>query len=243
MAIPISKPAIVEVAPPNVGSTVPAYVRSEILLDTSRLGDNIREEWEALRTDDVVFLLAVRPEMPATALLTKTTSEVGLLNVRAAEIVQVLDERGRPIRETAVDQTMGFKRRNRTLRLIVNIDASSYKSDLDNLKKGMPDVYSQINVVARRKGRENNFKSILETLQKLTATTPNLPSWLQDVFLGYGDPSSAHADKVRSVDYRDTFLDWDHLVKSFPDYSLEPTGEAASSGPPYVLDLAEEKVE
>lgn len=48
-----------------------------------------------------------------------------------------------------------------------------------------------------------------------------VPDWLQQVFLGYGDPGSAHYSKlpnrVKEINFRDTFLDWDHLRESFPD--------------------------
>lgn len=47
-----------------------------------------------------------------------------------------------------------------------------------------------------------------------------VPDWLQKVFLGYGDPASAHYKNMRSyakeMNFRDTFLDWDHVVESFP---------------------------
>lgn len=241
MAIPIAKPAIIEVAPPNVGETVPAYVRSEVTLNVSRLGDFIRREWESLRSGDVIFLLGVQAETPATSLLTKTPSKVGLVHIRTAEVVRVLDEKGRPLREDDQEQKSGFKRYNKFLRLILNIDATSYQADVDNLRKGGVDVYSRINLIARRKGRENNFKSVLESMQALTTANPSLPSWLQDVFLGYGDPTSANyaalENKIKSVDFRDTFLDWQHLIESFPDHSIETADKAEIPRPPYVLEM------
>ncbi|KAI5306968.1 hypothetical protein KEM56_006042 [Ascosphaera pollenicola] len=242
MAIPIAKPAIIEVAPPNVGSTIPAYVRSEVTFNVSRLGDHIRREWESLHSGDVIFLLGVQAETPATSFLTKTPGRVGLVHIRTAEVVRVLDEKGRPLRENEEpEQKTGFKRSSRFLRLILNIDAASYQADVDNLRKGGVDVYNRINLIARRRGRENNFKSVLESMQALTTANPNLPSWLQDVFLGYGDPTSAHyaslENKIKSLDFRDTFLDWQHLTESFPDYSIETADKAEISGPPFVLEM------
>ncbi|PGH11437.1 hypothetical protein AJ80_07116 [Polytolypa hystricis UAMH7299] len=246
MAIPISKPAMIEVAPAKVGDIKPAYVRAEITLDVSRLGDGIRRQWESLRPDDVVFLLAVQLKKPASISFSSDSSEdVGILHLRTAEIVQILDENGRVLREPQTTEVNGFVPRARSRRLLVNLDAASYKSDMDRLAKGKPDVYSSINVIARRKGRENNFRPILETMKNLTVTDTSLPSWLQEVFLGYGDPASARytelSDKVKSVDFRDTFLDWQHLVESFPGRTIEPAGsEASSFGPPYVLEMFEE---
>ncbi|WEW59376.1 hypothetical protein PRK78_004847 [Emydomyces testavorans] len=248
MAIPISKPAIVEVAPAKVGSTHPAHVRAEILLDVSRLSDTIRREWETLRPDDVVFLLTVGPKSPTSSLEFHPPSkleDIGILHVRCAEIVQILDANGRVLRETQSDQQNGYSRqRPSQRRLRVNLDARSYKADLDSRGEEKLRVYSSLNVVVRRKGRENNFKPILETIQALTIADTKLPSWLQEVFLGYGDPRSASypqlCTKLKSIDYRDTFLDWHHLIESFPGCTIEPAEDTSSSfGPPYVLEMGD----
>ena len=49
MAMPILQPAIVEVAAPKVGTTYPGFVRSEVVLDVSRLNDSMRLGWDSLR--------------------------------------------------------------------------------------------------------------------------------------------------------------------------------------------------
>jgi intron-binding protein aquarius len=81
-------------------------------------------------------------------------------------------------------------------------------------------------------------------MQKLIVSDITLPPWLQDVFLGYGDPAGAQytqlPNKLQSVDFLDTFLDWPHLVESFPGRTIEPSGtETSSFGPPYVLEWVE----
>ncbi|KAL3436340.1 P-loop containing nucleoside triphosphate hydrolase protein [Aspergillus tetrazonus] len=250
MAIPISKPAIIEVAPPKVGSTKPAFVRAEITIEVGRLADHVRTEWDSLRPDDVVFLLAVQPgnkgkygfrdvEAPQTP---------SIVHVRSADIVQVLDENGRPLREPVSGQPNGYRSRPRVRRLLVNLDPAAFKADKDRTSQGKPDIYPLINVVARRKARENNFKSILETMQRLIASDITLPQWIQDIFLGYGDPAGACytelPNRLKSVDFRDTFLDWQHLIESFPGLTIEPSGDATSSfQPPYVLEYVEESAQ
>lgn len=245
MAIPISKPAIIEVAPAKVGSPNPAFVRAEIAIEVGRLADNIRREWETLRPDDVIYLLAVhKPSVAQLGVRDQVPDTPCMTHLRAAEVVQVLDEQGRPLRQPAAGQSNGYHSRPRVRKLLVNLDATVFKADKDRQVHGKPDVYPLINVVARRKARENNFKSVLETMQKLIVSDMTLPSWLQDVFLGYGDPASAQytqlPNKIQSVDFLDTFLDWPHLVESFPGRTIEPSGtETSSFGPPYVLEWAE----
>ncbi|KAJ5580048.1 uncharacterized protein N7459_006033 [Penicillium hispanicum] len=244
MAIPISKPAIVEVAPAKVGSPTPAFVRAEIAIEVGRLADHIRKEWESLRPDDVIYLLAVQSSSPAQLGIRDNTAEgPHLTHLRTAEVVQILDEQGRQLRQPAAGQTNGYHSRPRVRRFLVNLDATAFKADKERQLQGKPDIYPLINVIARRKGRENNFKSILETMQKLIVSDMTLPSWLQDIFLGYGDPTSAQytqlPNRLPSVDFRDTFLDWSHLVESFPGKTIEPSDtETSSFGPPYVLEYA-----
>ena len=217
--------SILEVGPAKVGYTAPAFVRAEIALDVSRLADSVRKEWEALRPDDVVYLLAVQHSDISRRLTNGHSAEAAapkpsFLFLRTAEIVQLQDENRRPMREMTSNQSNGDGRRPRLRRLIVNLDAAEYKPDLERKIKGNPDVYESINVIVRRKGRENNFKKVLETIQNLALSDVPIPSWLQEVFLGYGDPTSASyaqlSNRLKTVDFRDTFLNWQHLVESFP---------------------------
>jgi intron-binding protein aquarius len=248
MAMPVAKPAIIDVAPPKVGSVTPAYVRAEVALETSRLTDNVRREWEELRPQDVVFLLAIRPSNKPAKTLTggrerNSNADVNISLVRAAEVVQVLEENGRPLRAFTSGQANGsYQNRPRLRRLLLNIDVKAYNSDIAKTGVTNADIYSSINLIVRRKSRANNFKPILETIQSLTLAETSLPAWLQDVFLGYGDPSGANFKQLtsepKSVDFRDTFLDWQHLVDSFPRRSIQSVGgEAGSLNPPYVLEI------
>ena len=70
--------------------------------------------------------------------------------------------------------------------------------------------------------KENNFKAVLETIRDLMNTKCVVPAWIQNILLGYGDPAMAHytrmENQTRNLDFRDTFLDWQHLRASFPDY-------------------------
>ena len=251
MALPITRPAIIEVVHPKVGSKTPAFVRSEIILDVSRLNEGIRTEWDSLRPGDVVFLVAVRASNANMSLPTNGHSareaqdSWDLAHIRAAEIIQVLDDQGRPLRDAPIGGVNGFGPRARQRRLLANIDERAYKVDSERVAKGRSDIYASINAIVRRKGRENNFKPVLESIQSLTKADAALPPWFQDVFLGYGDPHAASfmqlPNKFVSVDYRDTFLSWQHLKDSFPGRTIErQDGQEGALEPPYVLRLLDE---
>ncbi len=208
-----------------MGTEEPNYVKAEIILNDNSLADSVRREWESLRQGDVVYLLAVHPTDDRRSMtnghahLTKS-AHPSLRTLRTAEIVQLLDDRGRSLREVPLDETNGHGGRQRLRRMIVNLDPAEYKLDCDRKAAGKPDAYESINFVVRRKGRENNFSKILKTIQGLALSDVPMPAWLHDVFLGFGDPASATyarlTNRLRAVDFRDTFLNWEHLIQSFP---------------------------
>ncbi|KAK0911983.1 hypothetical protein LTR02_003089 [Friedmanniomyces endolithicus] len=248
MAIPIGKPAVIQTQPPRVGEDVPAEVQVEVSLDVSRLQPGLRREWESLRQDDVVYLLAVHPAETERRLTNGHTfhssaEKVGLKVLRCAEVISVVDENGRMLRrdQDTQDNSDGYGRAKQR-RLLLRLDAASYKTDKEQADAGKGDVYDSINLIVRRKGRENNFKPVLESIRQLTlAQDIPVPAWLQEVFLGFGDPSSASykrlPNRLKSVDYRDTFIDWQHLIESLPGKTVEPDPAVdAIFPPPYVLE-------
>lgn len=243
--------AIVNVSSPHVGEFVPSQVRAEVILDVRRLSDGILREWDSLKPNDVVFLLSVQPPEEKSGASNgyseaQTPDKIGLRHLRVAEVIQVQDEKGKPIRDQRPrndhEDEQDSHRKPRQRRLILKLDPHAYHQDSERISSGKPDIYQSINLVVRRKGRENNFKPILESIKKLTLSDVSIPSWLRDVFLGYGDPSMASyknlSNRLKSIDFQDTFLDWQHLVASFPGRNLEPNDDMeSSSGPPYVLDF------
>lgn len=238
--------SILDVVPPLVGSDVPSAVRAEINIDLRRLSDHVRREWESLRPDDVLFLLAVdaskAKKLANGGAPLNEAEKLGLVSVRAAEIVQIFDDKGRPIRDTQAYFEGNSRGSNRKIQL--RLDPRAYKEDTERKRN----VYEGINLVVRRSGRENNFRPVLESIKDLTLSDVPLAPWLHEVFLGYGDPAGATykqlPNRVKTIDYRDTFLNWQHLVESLPGKIVEPSDDVSGSfGAPYVLETADKPVE
>ncbi|GAW21771.1 hypothetical protein ANO14919_112960 [Xylariales sp. No.14919] len=251
MALPITRPSVLEVTSPLVGDDKPSVVRAEISLDFRRLGDRVRREWDSLRPDDVVFLVAVDAAVQTAVTNGSNNSlteaqKLGLITVRTAEISQILDDKGKSIREPSA--YFNGPNRSPIRRMQLRLDTKKYKEDLEQVSKGKPDVYERINLIVRRSGRENNFKPVLESIRTLALSEVPLASWLHENFLGYGDPAGATykhlPNRVSKIDYKDTFLDWQHLVASLPGKTIEPGFEVTSSfGPPYVLESIDKALE
>jgi intron-binding protein aquarius len=246
MALPIAKPTILEVMPARVGDDKPSTVRAEVTIDLRRLSPHVRKEWESLRPDDVLFLLAVdaskSKQAPGGDTLLSEAERLGLVSVRAAEVIQVLDDRGRAIRDAQAYFDGHSRSDSRKIQL--RLDARAYKEDTEAKRN----VYDGINLLVRRSGRENNFKPVLESIRDLTLSDVPLAPWLHEVFLGYGDPAGATykhlPNRLKKINFRDTFLDWQHLIESLPGRIIEPSDDVSGSfGPPYVLETVEKQAE
>lgn len=113
--------------------------------------------------------------------------------------------------------------------LTVALDPTQYQLDASLSATSAQAIYSSFSLVMRRHAKENNFKAVLESIRDLVAdeeATAAIPAWLHDVILGYGDPADAQYPSMdeaclHTVDFKDTFLDADHLKESFPDYDVE----------------------
>lgn len=249
MAIEIERFNIVEVSKPNLGEDKPSQVKADVTFNIGRYTDSIQNEWDSLRQHDVLFLLTIqahdgtadkyRDDLPFR-------SHFGLKYVRGCEIVEIIGDDGKPIEEVSkpnVEEKTKISGNLRTLRVL--LDPNQYKIDMNmfaNTKE--EDVYETFNVLMRRKPKENNFKAVLETIRALMQSELVVPDWLHNIFLGYGLPGSAHYTMMpnlpKEIDFRDTFLNYDHLIESFPEKKIVPMeGYEAPFSPPYVLQFPE----
>ncbi len=165
----------------------------------------------------------------------------GVQHVRGAEVLELVDEAGQVLNDPMrpLDKGNTAQGTRRTFR--VRLDPAQYHEDM---RRGA-DVHETTNLVVRRKAKENNFKAVLETIRDLmnvSAVGKAVPPWLHDVFLGYGDPSAAHyrqlPTRLRELDFRDTFLDADHVHEAFPGKNVSFDG--AARAPPYSLSFEED---
>ncbi|KAI8818102.1 uncharacterized protein EV422DRAFT_602692 [Fimicolochytrium jonesii] len=259
MASPIDNFQIVDVGPPRLGANRPSFVKADVTINIQKFTDSIRREWESLKSHDIMFLLTIRmePAEPGWAQfeaqkekqagetpVTNFRRKFGLKYVRGCEISDLLGDDSHPVEDFTSaknssdggrPRVTGFRRRFRLL-----LDPNQYQSDMDAVERKEEDVYPTFNVLVRRKSQENNFKAVLGTIRDLMQSDLVVPDWLHNVFLGYGDRNSAHytsiPQPVRTLDFQDTFLDWEHLSESFPGKRLirGPDGGEDIS-PPYVL--------
>ncbi|KAL5982160.1 hypothetical protein ACLOJK_016229 [Asimina triloba] len=252
MAVPIKVFKITEVKQPNIGEVKPSSVIAEVTFSISSYRAHIRSEWNALKEHDVLFLLSIRPSFEPLsaeeAAKLSVPGRLGLQCVRGCEIIEIRDEEGVLMNDFSGrikrDEWKPPKGELRTV--TVALDTAQYHMDVTNIaEKGADDVYGTFNILMRRKPKENNFKAILESIRDLMNESCIVPDWLHNVFLGYGNPSAAQwsnmPDLLEKVDFKDTFLDADHLGECFSDYQVcfeNPDGSLNSDPqPPFRINL------
>ncbi|KAK8801162.1 hypothetical protein WA158_001932 [Blastocystis sp. Blastoise] len=251
MATPILSFFITEVRKPNIGDTKPAEVRAEITISYKNFGGKALEEWESLHEHDVLFLVGIQSKIEDEAdykfgvkqnnLKVDLTprslwkeedcsfpEREGIVSVRGCEILEIVDEDGVSLNDpTKPDKRIHRKGKKRVLRVL--LDTAQYQVDMIKQSKGeITNPYTTFNLLVRRKSKENNFKAVLDTIRELMNITQvgnAVPLWMQDIFLGYGNPSSAYYknmnNQLHMFDFQDTFLDKQHILDSFPDYNIQ----------------------
>ncbi|KAG7388397.1 hypothetical protein PHYPSEUDO_012605 [Phytophthora pseudosyringae] len=215
---------VVKVGKPALGQAAPASVVAQLEVELS--GRHDRKQFDCYQTKEVVFLVTVRATADEGAEIMgfqKQSQETGSFPedfgvqfVRAAEIVEVADTAGHTIN----DENPVGKGSKRVFKLA--LDGVQYKNDLE---AGHLEAYEQVNLLVRRKPRENNFKAVLDTVAGAWHNANKeelLPAWLHDLFLGYGDPAAAvyksiykaRAEKQLAVPMAELLLDGAHALEA-----------------------------
>ena len=269
---------LIRVSPPKLGEKIPSEVLAEITLDLKHCGQSIRQEWDSVGEFDNLFLLGIDATVMsggAAPLLdgqdanedkripdeedVSFRERFGIIAVRGCMVLEVRDDNGNILsdptyskeyskeqgKESKTKDGDAFKRH-----IKVALDPAQYAADATG--GGSPfgtKVYQTLNVIMRRHGKENNFKSILETVKGLMkgagSVNRSVPRWLQPVLLGYGNPASASYNSANmkkfaknttgvnspdaALDYGDTFISELHLRESFVGSTIVVDGEKDTS--------------
>lgn len=262
MALELESFRFVKVGTPKLGESVPSSVIGELTIDLKALGDKIRREWDELREHDVLFMVAINASRmsgaPAPFMegLTDTTGapkqlpdeeditfpqRFGVQFVRGCEVLEVRDEGGNLLNDPiAYQDNQSGEAQGKKRFIKVALDPAQFAWDTHGRHNLGTHLYQTLNLVVRRKAKENNFKAVLETIRDLmkskTEVNRSIPDWLHDVLLGHGDVSSASYNSARireyasttvgvtnpddALDYGDTFVSIEHLHESYQGYEI-----------------------
>jgi hypothetical protein len=219
---------------PLAGSSLPSTVYCTVKVDIKPLYQDSRMEWDNLREGDVVYLLALK----ASSFPRKTRnndsdkdndmssddkgsldleyvfgSDGAVSSLRGAQVVAVYDTRdNRRSDSNGIDGSAGstglgkgrdFEGTIRQLRL--QLDSAQYEEDRRN---GQLQVYTDMNCIVRRSGRENNTRALLESTRTLLLQSSNLddgigkpvfPLWLEKAFVGGNMYEGETESKSKSI--------------------------------------------
>jgi len=233
MATKLNKLVINEIAHPLLGHKEPARVFSELLYSTKEMPNYVKKEWESLREHEVLFLVSFgkrnnKEILPANHKKESMSMEIeehiirfkehyGVKYVRGCEIMMQYDEKHKQISFEAGDKKKinpeGFER---TINVL--LDPFQYREDLEKVQQS--EIYSDFQLIIRRKPKENNFKSILATISDLMNEKLELPEFLNELILGYGECENSTTQFRSEKDSKkfhffDTFIDENHYKEAF----------------------------
>ncbi|MCO5611849.1 hypothetical protein L7F22_066108 [Adiantum nelumboides] len=230
MAVPIKEFRITEVKSPNIGEVKPSACIAEVTFSVQKYRGSMRSEWDDLKEHDVLFLLSIQPpleQLSSEEVLDLSVPErFGLQYVRGCEVIEMRDEGGHLMNDfTGRVKREEWKPPQGEIRtVVVALDTAQYHMDVSSMEDKDEDIYSTFHVLMRRKPKENNFKAILESIRDLMNEDYIVPGWLRDIILGYGDPGAAQwknmPNQLKILDFKDTFLDAQHLRDSFEGYDV-----------------------
>eukprot|EP01127_Copromyxa_protea_P005293 TRINITY_DN15242_c0_g1_i1.p1 TRINITY_DN15242_c0_g1~~TRINITY_DN15242_c0_g1_i1.p1 ORF type:complete len:1415 (-),score=323.12 TRINITY_DN15242_c0_g1_i1:37-3777(-) len=270
MAIPIDNFKITHVLPPKLGHVIPASVSAEVtftLPARKTQSMNLREEWDELREHDILFLVSITAPNLSEAELklqaakkTKFPEKFGITAIRGCEVNLLADEEGGILSDPNPEKRPKYKVGQKRV-LKVWLDPAQYQLDKDRKDKKKDtnapteedsktegdgtDVYSTFNLLVRRRSKENNFKAVLETVRDLMNQEElKVPSWLKNVFLGYGDPRKCqNVSTTSEITFNDTFVSLDHVKASFPGKTIVlPSLPESEIVPPFRLKFSKNEV-
>ena len=269
MAVFVHSFVVTQVKKSTMRDDRPAEVTADVVFSVQGMKGDSRKGWESLREHDVVFLLRIDPHNRDSSeysygkekITENTTGDLsdflmreGVQSIRCCEVVRMEDEDG-VVLNNFYQPDDPSKRSGQRRKLVVQFDPLQYQQDMERVNRGeMQDPYEGFNILIRRDPASNNFKAVLSTSLSLINTTSlsaSLPSWLQDVLIGKGNPKrctyQALQDANYSNDFGDTFLDASHVIESFPEYSVsfcDKKGNPLPSNqafPPYRLVFDEDE--
>eukprot|EP01063_Lacrimia_lanifica_P019949 TRINITY_DN27345_c0_g1_i1.p1 TRINITY_DN27345_c0_g1~~TRINITY_DN27345_c0_g1_i1.p1 ORF type:complete len:1450 (+),score=554.59 TRINITY_DN27345_c0_g1_i1:66-4415(+) len=192
--LPLISLQILKVAAPPIGFTRPAEVRGELHLSLAGMyQQHVRDEWDSVRQHDILILVGLTPNPnPKPG---PTEKPYIVTRIRGCEVIDIHDDDGNAFTGRGEGVTLIGNARH----IRVRFDPVQYQKDA-NSPEGAELYENSFNFVMRRNPEENNFKAVLDTIRELLYFPTVVPEWLQDVFLGYGEPDSAHYLKIESND-------------------------------------------
>jgi len=236
MAAPIKNFKILTIGTTDIGKNYPSEVIAEIEVNLQGVQTQIRNEWDQIKKHEV--LICVNFDMKSGKYLIDKSYRLyklyilfinflyfidfytnkGVQHVRGAEVISVQDQDNNVFND--FENAVKKRPTGTTRKIQVWLDPIQYKEDLSNKDLNIENVYSNFQLLIRKKPKESNFKSILETIRDLMNSITSIPKWLENVFLGYDNQNSSNYTKISNLkdfhkfDLKDTFLDLDHFTET-----------------------------
>lgn len=226
MAAPLLDIKVKQVGDILLDSDAPEHVKVEIEIDLTSLPSNLRREWFDLQRHDVLFLLKLRrrPEResfePEEHHVDNTLTGLLPHSVVRGFVVDIAGTQNSDSRENSRKQISSGPK----LKLSGYTDNIQYAIDSKGQKERYEEFLKGFNVVVRRRPEINNFFPVLSVIRNLVLSEKQiLPDWIEAILLGRPIQAVAESESAgehKPVDFVDTFVSKEHVMKSFPHVKL-----------------------
>ena len=206
-----------KVGPVRLTENVPSYILIDVNFAVDHFPVKFQEEWDSIKVGDILYLIAIDipPELKVHVaqeedFMGDFKSKFGIKYLRGCQIVELLDDQG-----NACEKLQGDSEQ-RTVRVM--IDPHQYQQDVSSVSD-IYEMFGTFNVLARRDVSSNYYKYLLETIRDAVQLTEPISEWVLPAILGSEDATDALytniEDPTLKIDFGYTFVDFDHLKKSF----------------------------
>ena len=238
MAVPIKAFKILSAKKPKIGKKFSEEIFADIEFNLNGIQPHIKNEWDKIKRHDILFLLTFQArfnnslqgqseknESNSDKKSPKDNLEI-IKYIRGCEVNFLYDTENNEISE--IENLHKKKPTGLSRRIQVALDGIQYNQDLKASENNIEEIYSSFHLLVRRKPKENNFRAILETIRDLMNETTIIPKWMENIFLGFGDPNTADYRKINNnlseskVDFYDTFIDQNHFTETVQENNYLP---------------------
>lgn len=152
-------------------------IKGSVQVDLHNALHSVVEEWNSLKNGDTVLLVKIEPKRKRS---TDKFEQLGISLVRSAIVRGKANSNNKATRNFSLELTM---------------DGQTFKTENDKI-----DDYKDFNLLVKLPVKLSKFNINLQQILKIVESSDSqLPEWLYESFLGYGDANSGNFKNLEQI--------------------------------------------
>lgn len=164
----------------SIESSFAQIMKGTIKVDLNNTSQSIAEEWNSLRKGDVVLLVKVQSRQKS---MVDAFENLGISLIYSAIVHGKFNE--------------AQNKSNKSFTLEVSVDADTFK-----VEDSEADSHREFNLLVKLPAQLSKFNIKLQQILKVVESSDSqLPEWLYESFLGFGNPNSGSYENIEQKEY------------------------------------------